>query len=104
MMRTPSTGPGKESDYFSLRNRQQSLTGAGPDENASTVGPGTPKPDLVPPPTPSTPSGLMGRLKSFGKITRRPVSDASPTLGASVPTEVLAIEVCFLFVIFWGEY
>ncbi|KAJ2918916.1 hypothetical protein MD484_g1508, partial [Candolleomyces efflorescens] len=91
MMRTPSTGPGKESDYFSLRNRQQSLTGTGPDENTSTTGPGTPKPDLVPPPTPSTPSGLMGRLKNFGKITRRPVSDASPTLGASVPTEVLAI-------------
>ncbi|KAF5335676.1 hypothetical protein D9611_009691 [Ephemerocybe angulata] len=86
--RTPSTGAGTvKDDYFTLRTRQQSLPVIGFDETPAT--PGTPRAE---PPTPSTPGGLMGRLKNFGKIAKRPVSDAaSPTLGALTPTaETLA--------------
>jgi WD repeat-containing protein 48 len=76
--RTPSTGAGN--DYFTLRTRQQSLSGSEDTPQA----PGTPKAE---PQTPSTPGGFMGRLKSFGKIAKRPVSDtASPILGAMTPT------------------
>ena len=27
-------------------------------------------------PTPSTPSGIMGRLKNFGKLTKKPTNEA----------------------------
>lgn len=83
--RTPSTGTG--TDYFATRARQQSLPGFGSDDIPGT--PGTPKAEI---PTPTTPGGLMGRLKSFGKSSKRPVSDtASPALGALAPaTETLA--------------
>ncbi|EAU81628.2 hypothetical protein CC1G_02644 [Coprinopsis cinerea okayama7 len=85
IVRTPSTGPPKE-DYFSIR--RQSST-AGPDETPTAMSLPTPTANakIEPPPTPSTPSGLMGRLKSFGKMGKRPVSDsASPVLGAVTPT------------------
>ncbi|KAF8152379.1 hypothetical protein B0H34DRAFT_724941 [Crassisporium funariophilum] len=79
-------------DYFSVRARQQSLQGgapSSPDDFSGWTGPNKQEPQ-----TPSTPSGLIGRLKNFGKITKRPVSDApnTATLGLVTPTaETLAV-------------
>lgn len=83
---TPSLG---KDDYFTSRARQQSLQGAIPSSPDDFSGWTGNKPE---PQTPSTPSGLMGRLKSFGKITKRPVSDnitattlATPATEPSIP-------------------
>lgn len=91
-----STGltPSKE-DYFSIRARQQ----GGPltsDDFSGWAGP-----NKMDPQTPTTPSGLIGRLKSFGKVTRRPVSDPPNTsliglIAASneTPTQSEVRELC----------
>jgi len=66
-------------DYFSARARQQGVPGS-PDDFSGWMSPN--------PQTPSTPSGLIGRLKNFGKITKRPVSDTPNVslLGLVTPT------------------
>ena len=93
--RTPSVSGSNGGDYFTLRTRQQSISSPNPSEDASTAAL-TPKAEVQPPPTPSTPSGLMGRLKSFAK--KRPASEtASPLLGGATPTaeSLAAAEVRF---------
>ncbi|KAF9476316.1 WD40 repeat-like protein [Pholiota conissans] len=78
------TPTAQKEDYFSGRVRQQSIQG---------VIPGSPDDfsgwsNKVEPQTPSTPSGLIGRLKNFGKATKRPVSDAlSPAILPTPSTE-----------------
>ncbi|KAF8970943.1 hypothetical protein BDZ97DRAFT_1694202 [Flammula alnicola] len=97
---TPGLGtpnPSKE-DYFSIRTRQQSIQGGvpgSPDDFSGWTGPNKAEPQ-----TPSTPSGLIGRLKNFGKITKRPVSDtpnaallATPTAEAPIPEGAPLVEV-----------
>lgn len=72
-------------DYFAARTRQQSMHGvpSSPDDFSGWAGPNKTEPQ-----TPSTPSGIMGRLKNFGgKITKRPVSDIASPLPAT-PSEV----------------
>ena len=62
-------------DYFGARTRLQSIQGSNQipsDDFSGWSGPGKQEPQ-----TPSTPSGLMGRLKNFGKLTRRPVNDVT---------------------------
>lgn len=97
IVRTPSANAGTGSDYFAMRTRHISTTGdETPTATHAAVGvvAGTPQPPLkteqpqVPPtPTPSTPSGLMGRLKILGKMGKRPVSGtASPGMDAITPT------------------
>ncbi|TFK31745.1 WD40-repeat-containing domain protein [Crucibulum laeve] len=85
---TPST------DYFSIRTRQPSIQGgsAVPSTTDDFSGWGGPGKE---PQTPSTPSGLMGRLKNFSKIGSKKANDAtsSPVIGiAAVPEAPL--EVC----------
>ncbi|THH15451.1 hypothetical protein EW146_g5015 [Bondarzewia mesenterica] len=69
----------KENDYFSLRVRRPSVSSGGgtgePDDFSGWGGPGTRNSDV--PTTPSTPTagGLMGRLKSLGKISKRPMNE-----------------------------
>ena len=58
-------------DYFVARTRLQSLQGNPTDDFSGWSGPVRQEP-----PTPSTPSGLMGRLKNFGKLTKKPANDA----------------------------
>jgi WD repeat-containing protein 48 len=101
---TPSTATGKDNDYFSIRTRQPSLPEAvpgavppTPDDFSAWNGPG--KTEL---PTPSTPGGLMGRFKYFGKIsTKKTVSDAtsSSVIGTVAPAtdSTSASEVCMHF-------
>ena len=83
---TPSLG---KDDYFTSRARQQSSQGTIPTSPDDFSGWSGNKPE---PQTPSTPSGLMGRLKNFGKISKRPVSDnitattlATPATEPSIP-------------------
>jgi len=61
-------------DYFSIRARPQGGAPTSPDDFSGWAGP-----NKMDPQTPTTPSGLIGRLKNFGKITRRPVSDPPST-------------------------
>ncbi|KAF9552075.1 WD40 repeat-like protein [Agrocybe pediades] len=79
---TPSTG---KDDYFSSRARQQGGGVPGSPDDFSGWSNATPKPE---PQTPSTPGGLMGRLRNFGKMGRRPVSDipSSANPGTTTPT------------------
>ena len=80
--RTRSTGttdgsfpPDAKDDYFSARLRQN-------------AGLGLPEDSRTEPLTPITPSGLMGRLRNFGR-TKRPVSDTPsvvPTTATETPT------------------
>ena len=79
---TAGLAPSKE-DYFSIKARQQGGALISPDDFSGWAGP-----NKMDPQTPSTPSGLIGRLKSFGKITRRPVSDPpnSSLVGLVVPS------------------
>lgn len=79
-----TSGTMRESDYFS-RARLGSQSGPAPD-------------DLIgPPQTPSTPGGIMGRLKNFGgKMTiKRPPSEFSslPATSSTAPTETNVAEV-----------
>ena len=57
-------------DYFMARTRLQSMQGNPPDDFSGWSGPSKQEP-----PTPSTPSGIMGRLKNFGKLTKKPPND-----------------------------
>ncbi|RDB19018.1 hypothetical protein Hypma_014361 [Hypsizygus marmoreus] len=81
---TPSASTAS-SDYFSLRTRQPSLLGTAspaPDDFSGWGGPGKTDPQ-----TPSTPGGLMGRLKNFGKMagkSQRPVSEVTTSMSGSV--------------------
>ncbi|EGN97348.1 hypothetical protein SERLA73DRAFT_169707 [Serpula lacrymans var. lacrymans S7.3] len=91
-----STGPPtsgstpRETDYFSSRARRPSTSSAG-DDFSGWGGPGTFSRagggDSSGLQSPSTPSGLMGRLKSFGKNNHRRANTesgpGSPTIGAS---------------------
>lgn len=86
----------RDSDYFSLRGRRPSVSAAppvpvppSPDDFGSW---GTPAAKQLDPnlPTPSTPGGLMGRLKAFGKIPKRSGTD---TPGAATPGTNHAMEV-----------
>ena len=73
-------------DYFGTRARQQPNQSS-PDDFSGWTGPNKQEPQ-----TPSTPSGIMGRLKNFGKISKRPVSDASTVSASAVvgtPTPTL---------------
>lgn len=96
---TPSTG---KDDYFTSRARQQPAHGGvpGSPDDFSGWSAATPKPE---PQTPSTPSGLMGRLRNLGKMGRRPVSDipSTSTLGSATPTaeipSVADVRVVILF-------
>ena len=56
-------------DYFA-RTRLPSMQGNASDDFSGWSGPV--RQDL---PTPSTPGGLMGRLKNFGKLTKKPTND-----------------------------
>ncbi|KAJ7446692.1 hypothetical protein FB451DRAFT_1536921, partial [Mycena latifolia] len=80
---------GKEQDYFSARARQVSMHGggatpSGPDDFSGWSGPGAGAQ------TPSTPTGLMGRLKNFGK-NKRAADVATPSLPTTVevPVEII---------------
>jgi len=89
----PPTIP-KDGDYFTVRPRQASIQGGVaiiPDDFAGFGGSGKADPGAQ---TPSTPGGLMGRLKSLGKISgKRPPGDMTslPILGSpAVPSEAPA--------------
>ncbi|KAJ7116031.1 hypothetical protein C8R44DRAFT_880410 [Mycena epipterygia] len=73
-------------DYFSVRTRQASLQGGGstPDDFSGWSGPGAGAGAQ----TPSTPTGLMGRLKSFGKL-KRAADIATPSLPTTVEVPVV---------------
>jgi WD repeat-containing protein 48 len=61
-------------DYFGVRTRQQSIQGSSQspsDDFSGWSGPGKQEPQ-----TPSTPRGIMGRLKNFEKLTKKSASDA----------------------------
>ncbi|KAJ7623186.1 hypothetical protein FB45DRAFT_797112 [Roridomyces roridus] len=76
---------GEGSDYFSsvnVRPRQVSIQGGVADDFSGWGGPGAQ--------TPSTPTGLMGRLKNFGKSSKRPTDIATPVLPTTV--EVPTVE------------
>lgn len=79
---TAGLTPSKE-DYFSIKARQQGGVLTSLDDFSGWAGP-----NKMDPQTPSTPTGLIGRLKSFGKITRRPLSDPPNTslIGLVVPS------------------
>jgi WD repeat-containing protein 48 len=66
----PSSNVLKE-DYFVARTRNQSMQGNPSDDFSGWSGPIRQEPS-----TPSTPSGIMGRLKNFGKLTKKPANDA----------------------------
>lgn len=82
--------PTVKDDYFSGRTRQpsaQSVIPGSPDDFSGWTGP-----KQIEPQTPSTPSGLIGRLKNFGKAPKRPVSDnlnsavlATPSTETPIP-------------------
>ncbi|KAJ7760582.1 hypothetical protein B0H16DRAFT_1369841 [Mycena metata] len=81
-------GPAKEAgDYFGSRTRQVSIQGgsapSAPDDFSGWSGPGTAGAH-----TPSTPTGLMGRLKSFGKL-KRTTDVATPSLPTTVELPVV---------------
>ena len=73
-----STPP--SSDYFSLRTRRTSISTAGSTTTPDEYGTWSKDATLQTPTTPSA-GGLMGRLKAFGKSTKRQASEA----GASTP-------------------
>ncbi|KAJ7890547.1 hypothetical protein B0H14DRAFT_2689773 [Mycena olivaceomarginata] len=79
---TLENGGGKDKDkdapdYFGSRARH-----VGPDDFSGWSGPGSASNQ-----TPSTPTGLMGRLKSFGKL-KRAVDVATPALPTTVEVPV----------------
>ncbi|KAF9522883.1 hypothetical protein CPB83DRAFT_776377 [Crepidotus variabilis] len=90
-MMTPTTG---REDYFTQRARPPGpASSPAPDDFSGWKGPD----GKGEPPTPSTPSGLMGRLRNFGR-TKRPVSDTplaltTPTTETPTIPEVFVIEV-----------
>jgi WD repeat-containing protein 48 len=70
-------------DYFVARTRLQSMQGIPSDDFSGWSGPIRPEP-----PTPSTPSGIMGRLKNFGKLTKKPANDV---VNISTPESTTAV-------------
>lgn len=90
----PGSALGKE-EYFSSRARQQGgVPGSPLDDFSGWAGPTTPTVPKTEPPPPATPitpgggggGGLMGRLRNFGKIGKRPVSDAPNVANVVTPT------------------
>ncbi|TFK51249.1 WD40 repeat-like protein [Heliocybe sulcata] len=83
--------PTSSSDYFSLRTRQNSLTGGRPATPDDFSGWGAPKTstDAVVPATPSTPSagGFMGKLRHFGKSAKRSSETSMVTPGGSTVSQ-----------------
>ncbi|KAI0094159.1 hypothetical protein BDY19DRAFT_901416 [Irpex rosettiformis] len=82
----------RTSDYFSLRTRRPSVSAsspAGPSSPDDFSGWSTPKPgDPTILQTPTTPGGgLMGRLKAFGKGTKRHASEGPGVVHGSQETE-----------------
>ncbi|KAH6904034.1 hypothetical protein BKA70DRAFT_1299328 [Coprinopsis sp. MPI-PUGE-AT-0042] len=79
LSRTPSMGQAKE-DYFSIRTRQPSMSDETPTPGPVSAGgvQGAAGAKSEPPSTPSTPGGLMGRLKSASPI----LGDTTPTIAA----------------------
>jgi len=73
------------SDYFSVRTRRGSASGSvtTPDDFSSFGKPTDPTAQ-----TPMTPSGLMGRLKAFGKSNKRQASEATTPGGTVSSNEV----------------
>ncbi|KAI0667157.1 hypothetical protein C8Q78DRAFT_982656 [Trametes maxima] len=74
--------PAGNSDYFTIRRRGSVSTSGGthtPDEFSGWGGKGSSAPDPSSMPTPSTPTmgSIMGRLKAFGKSTKRQASEPS---------------------------
>ncbi|KAJ3500729.1 hypothetical protein NLJ89_g9660 [Agrocybe chaxingu] len=61
--------------------RQTPMQSGGPASPEELSGPNKTEPQ-----TPSTPGGLMSRLKNFGKITKRPVSDTPSVAALAIPT------------------
>ncbi|KAJ7252791.1 hypothetical protein B0H12DRAFT_1233874 [Mycena haematopus] len=81
---TLETGVGKDKeDYFGSRARHPSIQGGTPDDFSGWGGPGAGAHN-----TPSTPTGLMGRLKSFGKL-KRAADVATPTLPTTVEVPIV---------------
>lgn len=75
-----ATSSPPSSDYFSLRTRRTSISTAGSTTTPDEYGSWNKDAGLQTPTTPSA-GGLMGRLKAFGKSTKRQASEA----GASTP-------------------
>jgi WD repeat-containing protein 48 len=75
-------------DYFGARARQVSIQSgtapSQPDDFSGWSGPGSAAQ------TPSTPTGLMGRLKSFGKL-KRTADVAAPMLPTTVELPVVEV-------------
>lgn len=104
--RTPSMGHAKE-DYFTIRTRQASMSDEMPTPGPLSAGgvQGGAGAKSEPPSTPNTPGGLMGRLKVFGKMGKRPASesaspileDATPTIATVSPIEVSCLSVVHTF-------
>lgn len=70
-------------DYFVARTRLQSMQSIPSDDFSGWSGPIKPEP-----PTPSTPSGIMGRLKNFGKLTKKPANDV---VNISTPESITTV-------------
>ena len=72
------------------RTRKPSIQGKPSDDFSGWSGPSRQEP-----PTSSTPSGIMGRLKNFGKLTKKSANDAvtiltpESTTAAAVETPAL---------------
>jgi WD repeat-containing protein 48 len=75
----PRNTPSKEADYFSTGSKRLSTTSTTVDDFSGWGGPNVKdkEKELTVPQTPSTPSGgggFMGRLRQFGKSSKRPAS------------------------------
>ncbi|KIJ53413.1 hypothetical protein M422DRAFT_222750 [Sphaerobolus stellatus SS14] len=70
----------REVDYFNVKNKRVSGVPTTPDDFSSWGGSAS-KSDVTPQPTPSTPSGggFMGRLRVFGKSSKRANDETSST-------------------------
>jgi WD repeat-containing protein 48 len=79
---TPASILPPKDDYFVARTRLQSMQSNLTDDFSGWSGPTKQEP-----PTPSTPSGIIGRLKNFGKLTKKPANDA---LNISTPEATTA--------------
>lgn len=98
----PSSTP-RDGDYFSLRARRPSVSAApqpapippSPDDFSSWGAPGV-KPYDPNAPAPSTPGGLMGRLKAFGKTGKKGGGDVptTPSAGAAPEAATPAVSIC----------
>ena len=83
----PKIASSKESDYFSMKTKQTSSMSTTPDDFSGWGGPRDKDKDGAIPQTPSTPSGggFIGRLRHFGKSSKRPISgEITGTSGGSL--------------------